>query len=396
MMMKIGIIGKPNVGKTTLFNALTLSSEKTGNYPFTTIEGTEGVTYVRIKCVCRELNVVDNPNNSFCRDGWRFIPIKIIDTAGLVPDAWKGRGLGNMFLSKIMETSGLIHVIDISGSTDMEGNPIEPGSHDPLEDIHFIKRELHMWIKEIIEKHVSDIEKMVKFNKVPLNEALFSKLSGLSITKEHIEVVIKRLNFNSIRDIHNNLDIFIETILSVSKPIIYGGNKIDIPVSKKNLARIRNMGIDIFPISALSEYLLRTLDRDGKIDYIPGDSHFKILDTKDLTPREKRALEYIDKKIFRVWGGTGVQKIIDHLVFKKLDYIAVYPVKDIHKLTDGEGRVLPDVYLIRKGSTLRDLAGLIHTELGERIKYGFVYGVNTRVSPDYLLKHRDIVSIQIY
>ena len=159
--MEIGIVDKPNVGKSTLFSALTLVDVPIANYPFTTIDSNIGVGYVRVKCVCKEFGVKDNPKNSICIDGNRFIPIKIIDTAGLVPDAWKGRGLGNLFLNKISMADALIHVVDVSGSTDIEGNPTSPGSHDPLEDINFLFYELVRWLFSIILKHWNEIKKDV-------------------------------------------------------------------------------------------------------------------------------------------------------------------------------------------------------------------------------------------
>ncbi len=394
--MKIGIVGKPNVGKSTLYNALTLGSEKTGNYPFTTIDGAEGVAYVRIKCRCRELGIEDNPNNSICREGWRFIPVKLIDTAGLVPEAWRGRGLGNRFLSRIMEANGLIHVIDASGSTDDEGNPVDPGTYDPYRDIEFVRSELVMWLKTIMERHLEDVEKAIKYHKTPLHEALYTKLSGLAISKKDLERIVSEMGLRDTGMLKKNIEAFIDKLLDYSKPTIYAGNKIDVPTARKILDTLKERGVDIQPISALSEYILKKMDSEGKVRYIPGEHSFKILNEKELSSREKKALNYIKEKIFSVWGGTGVQQLIDRLVFEKLGYIAVYPVRDISKLTDGEGRVLPDVFLLKKGSTLRDLAGVIHSEFGERVKYGYVYGMNTRVSPEYVLKHRDIVSIQIY
>ncbi len=394
--MKLGIVGKPNVGKTTLFNALTLGSEKTGNYPFTTIEGADGIAYVKIRCVCSEIGVRDTPVNSVCREGWRFIPIKIVDTAGLVPDAWRGRGLGNQFLSKIMEADAWIHVIDLSGATDMEGNVGKPGEYDPLDDIKFIQRELRMWVRGILEKNYETIERDVKHRKTELGEALHRVLSGLAVRKEAIENIIETLGLKDLSRLVENMDTFIERLLSEAKPMAIAGNKIDLPHSKENLERLRSMGIEIHPISAVSEYFLKTLDREGKIRYIPGEPGFDILKPGELTDRERKALSIIREKIFGEWGGTGVQNLVDHVVLDMLGYIAVYPVKDINRLTDGEGRVLPDTYLVPRGTTLRELAYMIHSDLGERIKYGYVYGKTTRVSPDYVLRHRDIVSIQVY
>ena len=122
--MLIGIIGKSNVGKSTFFNAVTDLSVQTANYPFTTIEPNVGVAYVRIECICKEFEVQDNPVHSVCIDGIRFIPVKVIDIAGLVPGAHLGKGIGNKFLDDSRQADALIHVVDASGSTDSEGRPV--------------------------------------------------------------------------------------------------------------------------------------------------------------------------------------------------------------------------------------------------------------------------------
>ena len=98
-MIKIGLIGKTNAGKTTFFNAATLLNAPVSTYPFTTKKPNLGQAYVRTECVCRELGVKDNPRNSSCIDGARFVPVQLIDLPGLIKGSWKGKGLGTQFLS---------------------------------------------------------------------------------------------------------------------------------------------------------------------------------------------------------------------------------------------------------------------------------------------------------
>ena len=119
--MEIGVVGKPNVGKSTFFNACSLGNAEVAAYPFTTIKPNRAVAAVRTRCVCRELGVEDNPRNSRCVGGERFVPIEVIDVAGLVPKAHEGRGLGNQFLDELRRASVLIHVVDTAGATDAEG-----------------------------------------------------------------------------------------------------------------------------------------------------------------------------------------------------------------------------------------------------------------------------------
>src|SRR5271157_5635220 len=131
----VGVVGKPNVGKSTFFAAATLKDVPIADYPFTTIQANVGVAYLRTKCVCKEMGVTDKPRNSICVDGTRLIPVKLVDVAGLVEGASEGRGLGNQFLDEVRQADALIQVVDASGSTDSEGRKVPPGSNDPLKDI---------------------------------------------------------------------------------------------------------------------------------------------------------------------------------------------------------------------------------------------------------------------
>lgn len=394
--MEIGIVGKPNVGKSTLFSALTLVDVPIANYPFTTIDGYVGVGYVRVKCVCKELKVNDNPKNSLCIDGNRYVPIKIIDTAGLVPNAWQGRGLGNHFLNKISTADALIQVIDTSGSTDIEGHITSPGSFDPVEEIKFLKIELVRWIYSILLKHWDSIKKMILINKVNPIEALYGKLSGLKFSKEVISITYRqyedKCGFLSKWNEECILK-FVEDILMKGKPIVIAANKIDFKVSKNNLERIQSEGFNVVPISALSELILRKLASNNLVKYKSGDNDFKIIDLSRLSKKQIGALEKIRKLVFEKYGSTGVQTLLNHVVFDVLNYITVFPVRDPNKLADKNGNVLPDAYLIPNNISLKDFASTIHSELGEKFLYGIDAKRKIRVKGDYILKDRDVISI---
>ena len=101
--MIVGLLGKPNTGKSTFFSAATLKSVPIADFPFTTIKPNVGMAYLRTKCVHEEMGVVDKPKNSVCANGVRLIPVKLVDVAGLVSGASSGRGLGNQFLEDIMQ-----------------------------------------------------------------------------------------------------------------------------------------------------------------------------------------------------------------------------------------------------------------------------------------------------
>jgi len=158
--MHIGLLGKTNVGKSTFFSAATETPVQIGNFPFTTIKPNIGVAFVRTDCACKHFEIAHE--NPFCIDGIRLVPVKIIDIAGLVPGAHEGKGLGNQFLDDARQAEALIHVVDISGSTDIQGQPVPVGNHDPLEDIKFVEYEFDQWFKNILEREWAKLTKEIE------------------------------------------------------------------------------------------------------------------------------------------------------------------------------------------------------------------------------------------
>jgi len=393
----VGIVGKPNTGKSTFFSATTLAPAKIASHPFTTIKPNRGIGYVRTPCVCKEFNVQDTPVNSLCLDGIRLIPVELIDCAGLVPGAWQGRGLGNQFLDEIRKADALIHIVDASGGTDSEGRVCKPGEHDPLEDVRFLEHEITMWMANILKR---DWPKMARTVEAESKENLFSlleeRLSGLAIKRSHISEAIRRTGLNADNPTTWSEDDFlrlVDTLRQISKPMLIAANKIDVPTTRENLERLQELSYLVTPCCAEAELALRRATEKKLIDYRPGDCNFKINKPEQLNQNQTRALETIREKILLKFGSTGVQEAINEAFFRLLNMITVYPVEDLEHLADHEGRVLPDAYLVPYGTTARQLAYIIHTELGESFIYATEAREKKRVGEDYTLKDRDVISI---
>ena len=398
MGFNVGIVGKPSCGKTSFTNAACMTDFKVGSYPFTTIEANVGVTHVRTKCACADFDVEDNPQNSICIDRVRLVPIKLIDVAGLVPGAHEGRGMGNQFLDDLRQADVLIHIVDASGGLDSEGQEVAAGSHDPVEDVKFLEEELVEWMLGIIQKDWRRITGRVRSEGAKLDELLLEKLSGLKITRVHI---LKAMRDSSLKAesvdkwTDEETREFVKTLQKLSKPIIIAANKIDRPNAEDNFKRLEEEFPDylVVPVSALTEKVLKDLEQKGVIKYIPGDDDFEILDPGSLKESELDQLEKIKEHILKKFGGSGVQNLLNRAVFDYLHMITVYPVHDANSLTDSDGNVLPDVYLVPEGTTAKEFAGHIHTDLMESFIHGLDARTKMRISDKHELKDRDVIKI---
>ncbi len=378
--MKIGLVGKTNTGKSTFFKAASLVDAEISNRIFTTIEANKGITYVSVECPCVDLDVSCDPVNSKCRGGTRLVPVELIDVAGLVPGAHEGRGLGNKFLSDLMEAEGLIHVLDLSGRTDEEGNPTS--GYDPENDIDFLYEEIHQWIKGLLEEEWDEWKKEVEKEDLELYECIHNKLTGLGIKEKEVKKAIDK-GFEDLLELSKN-------IREESKPIVLAGNKVDLTEARDNYSKLKE-SYNIFPVFAEGELALRKADKNGSIDYTPGEDSFEV--KRELDKEKREALDFIEKKVLDRYGSTGIQRVLNKLVLDELDYIVVYPVESKSKYTDSEGRVLPDAYLIKKGSSALDLAYEIHSDIGESFKGAIDVKTGEKLGKDSELEHGDVIEI---
>ncbi|MFB6155983.1 MAG: redox-regulated ATPase YchF [Haloferacaceae archaeon] len=388
-MLSLALAGKPNAGKSTFYRAATMADVDVANYPFTTIEANRGVTHARTECPCLERERRCDSEN--CRDGKRYVPVELLDVAGLVPGAHEGRGLGNQFLDELSNADAIVNVVDASGGTDAEGEPVEVGTYDPVEEVDFIEAEMNQWLAGIVSRNWESVVRKSRSPDFDIDDELAELLTGFGASEAEVAASLRSLEYpeDPKQWTDDQRAALARDIRERTKPILLVANKVDV-APEENIARLRQTDKPVIPATADGELALRQGAEAGLLRYDPGDDDFDILG--EVSDSQRSGLEQI-RDVVETYGGTGVQQAIDYAVYELLGRVTVYPVQNESKWTDGQGRMLPDAFLLPEGSTPRDLAFRIHTDIGE----GYLHAVDAkstrRISDQYRMEEGDVIKI---
>ncbi|NHN58423.1 MULTISPECIES: redox-regulated ATPase YchF [Halorussus] len=388
-MISIALAGKPNAGKSTFYKAATMADVDVANYPFTTIDANRGVSHVRTECPCLERDERCGDDN--CRAGKRYVPVELLDVAGLVPGAHEGRGLGNQFLDELTNADAIVNVVDASGGTDEEGEPVEVGTYDPVDEVDFIEEEMDQWLAGIIDRNWESVERKSRSPDFDIDDALADMLTGFGATEADVAASLRELDYpaDPIQWTDEHREALARDVRARTKPIILVANKADV-APPENVERLRETGKPVIPATAEGELALRQAEQAGVVDYDPGDDDFEVVG--DLSGEQEAGLEKI-RDVMQEWGDTGVQEAMNAAVYDLLDRITAYPVQNETRWTDAKGNVLPDAFLLARGSTPVDLAYAVHSDIGD----GYLHAVNGKtnrdVGDDYELEEGDVIKI---
>ncbi|KOC12701.1 GTP-binding protein [Aspergillus flavus AF70] len=414
----IGLVGKPSSGKSTTLNSLTDATSKVGkaifgtflSFSFTTIDPQRAIGYLQIECACQRYGVSDKcrPNYGGCIEGRRSVPIELLDVAGLVPGAHQGRGLGNKFLDDLRHADALIHVVDVSGTTDAEGKATR--GYDPSQDIEWLHSEIVRWVLGNLMQRWGSIKRRHMAIKATAVDTLQGQFSGYGSTSTIVARCLDRIGLKE--PLENWSDETVEKVVKAfideKFPTVYALNKIDHPDADKNISKIAKMQDpqSIVLCSAISEVFLRRLAKQNYIKYVEGseflDTREDLIDMgepdggglKEMDEKLKTRVENLKDMVLYRFGSTGVVQCLSRAA-ELLGLVPVFPVRNIHTFASGAGSdaAFRDCVLVKKGTTVGDVA---HKVMGD-IPISYIEGVGgIRVSEDEIVqvgKH-DVLSFK--
>jgi len=343
------------------------------------------------------------PRTGSCVGHRRLVPCFLVDIAGLVPGASEGKGRGNAFLADLANCDALIQVVDAAGTTDLEGNPQganqtkEVAQQRIRDEIQFLGVELDAWISGLLnDGWTRGVRRVQAEGEKGLISYIHEQLTGLGATPLSISIA-----FESFKKQHESLgspwdwDATVITALAVEVrrmlfPIHIAANKFDI-APEGVLQGIEVNGC-LVACMADVELALRRAGSADLIEYIPGEPSFEYSNPESLSPAQTRALDHMLERL-STNKGTGVAPLIDTVLFDELDHIVVYPVQDESHWTDGDGKILPDAFVVPSAIQAKQLAYKVHSDLGD----GFIRGVDGRtrrvVGSEHEMNDGDVLKI---
>lgn len=384
MSFKIGLIGKPNAGKSTLFSAITATEVEIANYPFTTVSPNIGTSFIVRKCPEVIIGKKCNPNHGSCNNGNRLIPVQMVDVPGLIEGASEGKGMGNQFLQSITDASALMLVFDMNEASKAEdfGSTID-------KDIKDIKEELIKWASSIIARDWDRFAKKADSLNEKIERQLSRKIGSLGIDEKGIHEIMALGSLPQKLSLWSNADFkaFADIMFSRIKAIVPVANKADL-VPQEKINALQKLDVKVIPVSAEYELAIQRALAHGLItSRIPPFNP-----TQKATQKQRDVLERIEDFI-----SSGIVArpfdILGEIVEKVLKLIVVYPVYDDSTWTDKAGNLLPDAFLMQEGSTPVDLAFMVHSDIGE----GFIRAIDCKskmiIGKDHPLKDGDVIRI---